>query len=901
MGAYTDVYSDVYVDDIPPGPGLGLVQVEILLGSTWTDISAYVYYRAKIKITRGKPNETGNVSPQSCTLQLNNRDGRFSPRNPNGPYYGLIGRNTQIRVARNIGSTKYYRFWGEVPSWPSDADISNTDIYTNITAYGPLRRYSQGTPPTQSAMFRAYTKSTTIQNVVAYWPCEEKGGSASFASGLSDGKPMLISGNPNFAVNPNFASSLPLSVPNGSVWSGNVPPNFTWTDNVVRFLMMIVGGGDTDGAILCRTYTTGTIYRTEIYYKLSNDTIGFRGFDIAGNTLWDLQNLGNGGGLPWQGTPVRIGIALRNNHAGGITYQLDIYPVKSAIGYFYSGTLAGSVIGAVSQVVMGANGTMVTTAVGHISVQTVYNGFFETFQAVNAWSKDGPTDRILRLVPEEQGSIIIVGGFSGFSSPDTLRMGDQTANTFMNMVQEAVDVDAGILFETRDSLSIGYRPRLNMYNQGTAYSLTTHGLSLDYLSNQLSAQPIPQDDDFYVHNDVTVNQTSGTSARKTLTSGALSVQYPPNGVGPYATSFTLHTGTDNSYPGQVTTLDHAGWRLLLGTVNEARYPQVAVNLRHSSFTSSSTQMSNALNLDIGDVIEIDNAPGWLPPDPVRQIIQGYTETFAFYEHDIVFNCSPEYPYRVGRLDDPVLGHCDTDGSTLAASIGTTLNTNGFFASGTSGWVAASSALTQVGPSGSLTPLPGGGYTGFGGLVTANGSAGVAVTQSGAKTAATAAQVYYVSALVYNPTAAHNVSLGLTWYNSGGSVLSTSSTAVAVTAATWTALSYSFTAPASTAFLAPVVGLSGTPANGEKLYVTAVSVWQGAFTANTNNANSPLWTTSSGSWPFDIVVGGERMTVTAVSGSSSPQTLTVARSVNGVIKAQASGASIALFQPMIVAL
>lgn len=56
----------------------------------------------------------------------------------------------------------------------------------------------------------------------------------------------------------------------------------------------------------------------------------------------------------------------------------------------------------------------------------------------------------------------------------------------------------------------------------------------------------------------------------------------------------------------------------------------------------------------------------------------------------------------------------------------------------------------------------------------------------------------------------------------------------------------------------------------------------------------LWTTSG--VDFDIMVGGERMTVTSVSGSSSPQTFTVTRSVNGVVKTHSTGASVKLFKP-----
>ncbi|MGP3686537.1 hypothetical protein ACTVZO_17825 [Streptomyces sp. IBSNAI002] len=65
-------------------------------------------------------------------------------------------------------------------------------------------------------------------------------------------------------------------------------------------------------------------------------------------------------------------------------------------------------------------------------------------------------------------------------------------------------------------------------------------------------------------------------------------------------------------------------------------------------------------------------------------------------------------------------------------------------------------------------------------------------------------------------------------------------------------------------------------------------------------SGPLWATS-GQTPFDIQVGGEVMTVTAVTGASSPQTLTVTRSVNAVVKAHSSAADVRLAQPMILAL
>lgn len=59
-------------------------------------------------------------------------------------------------------------------------------------------------------------------------------------------------------------------------------------------------------------------------------------------------------------------------------------------------------------------------------------------------------------------------------------------------------------------------------------------------------------------------------------------------------------------------------------------------------------------------------------------------------------------------------------------------------------------------------------------------------------------------------------------------------------------------------------------------------------------DEPLWTHADGD--YDLLIGGEVVTVTAVSGTSSPQTFTVTRSVNGVVKAHTAGEKIELYQP-----
>jgi hypothetical protein len=81
-----------------PTTRLGIV-VELYLNGAWVDVSSYVYSRDAIDIKRGLENEGGIAGPSTLSLTLDNRDGRFSPRNPTGTYYGQLTRNTPIRVS----------------------------------------------------------------------------------------------------------------------------------------------------------------------------------------------------------------------------------------------------------------------------------------------------------------------------------------------------------------------------------------------------------------------------------------------------------------------------------------------------------------------------------------------------------------------------------------------------------------------------------------------------------------------------------------------------------------------------------------------------------------------------------------------------------------------------------
>lgn len=108
------------------------VKVEISLDNeTWMDITGDVRSNDQIQITRGRSDWGQQVDAGQCRLTLDNRTGKYSPRNPEGDYYGQIGRNTPIRVSVNTGDTAL-DLPGEDGDYISTPDASALDITGDI-------------------------------------------------------------------------------------------------------------------------------------------------------------------------------------------------------------------------------------------------------------------------------------------------------------------------------------------------------------------------------------------------------------------------------------------------------------------------------------------------------------------------------------------------------------------------------------------------------------------------------------------------------------------------------------------------------------------------------------------------------------------------------------------------
>ncbi|MFE1192937.1 hypothetical protein ACFW6E_09065 [Streptomyces olivaceoviridis] len=636
------------------------VQVEMLVSGTWVDITSYTMVRddsGQIAITSGIRDEGSQTEAGTCSLELKNGDGRFSPRNPSGPYYGIIGRNTPVRVSVPDGmGGKSYRIWGEASEWAPNWDTSGTDVWTDLSASGILRRLAQAPTPERSVIYNAI-RNPLPSSVVAYWPCEDPAGSTSLASGLTTGSPMTWSGVPTLASYAGFAASDPLPDLTSAALSGGVPKYDDPTATQVRFLAYIPAAGLGLGKVLVAIdqldYSAGSSQFWEVFYDTATRSLTIRTCASDGTVLGaELAH-----DLDVRGRLLYVSVELQEAGAN-ITRTLRLKDVNTGHTYTASDTVFATQLtrvtrvqfGPASRAVSGAAGTsnLPGVAIGHVTVENSITAIDALGVRLNPIG-EAAGRRMQRLCDEAGIAFEWIGDLD-----DTVPMGAQPKANLLAHLQECALADGGMLYESRTGFGLGYRTRASLYNQDPAFTL-------DYTAGQLSQIPVPVEDDRYVQNKVTIT-VNGASGTYEETTGTLGTRLPPAGVGTYGQEYTLNLASSDS----ATLRDQAAWRVHLGTTDEARFPQISVNLAHPSITPDMRRA--ILGMRSGDRVQITNSPAWLPPDTIDQLVLGIAETITHFEHRITFTCAPASPYSSISVLDAAETRIDTDGSELVAAI-----------------------------------------------------------------------------------------------------------------------------------------------------------------------------------------------------------------------------------------
>jgi F5/8 type C domain-containing protein len=611
------------------------------------------------------------------------QSGRRSPRGPHGIVYNfelrnaLLGTtvadldftsmtngarthtdaydNLWIAVNFAVVSNRRYRFHGEIAEWPMAWDPTGNWVYVPITAAGVQKRLERASA-TGSAMYRHHTKGTITdpgfdfqRNVAyAYWPMEDGENSFQVSSGLP-GKPHLeVYGSPKFAENSDFTESAAILDLNGSKLGGRVQGNpEDYVD--VRFIMNIPSDvTPSSGANLITLWTTGSMAKFQLHFGSSTE-LDWHLYSEAALETGTPSFTSSAIAATLVGEKFHARVQLQQVGAD-ISITVDLLSTVGDVLATSTQTASSTDFGRVYRVQVNDSSTASSTGIfmGHLAV---YGTESPDWQGpINSWHYERAADRIERICQEESIEYRQIG-----ASTKSTFMGYQNPDSPQAIMSSASHSDVGYLTDPLDAFGIEFRTGRSLFNQDAR-------LTLSYTGFELSGELRPVDDDSYLVNDQVVQRGDAGSARFQLTEGALSINPPPDGVGPYSDvqSFSL------ANEGQC--VDLASWFVAQGTLDEEHYPRIEVALENVRIAADAALTEAILLLNIGQRIDITDTPDFLPANDIRQIVVGYEEWFDNFQHNLKLNTIPERIFEAAQYDTTY--RFDTAGSTLYQDIST---------------------------------------------------------------------------------------------------------------------------------------------------------------------------------------------------------------------------------------
>jgi hypothetical protein len=631
-------------------------------GADWQPVP--VYTRDAVQITRGLSPESLEPLPGSADLTADNTGGEYNPGHPESPLYGRVGTHTPIRVLEGTST----RLTGEVDVYaprrtvePVDNATGRGDAWTVMTAAGILRRIGKGVKPLRAPLERAIT----AEGPALYWPLSDGAGATVAGTPLAGGAALPITGAPLLGTVPGFdgdRSTFPNLV-RGDEYSGGFEgpitgigaSGFTWEG----WIFATPADSSTFAAANpARVYLSGS--------TLPDTGDEYISLSIIVNTpdpepTLDLT-IGNIASGSVSTGSTEFGDSRQWHHFRFTIIQMTASTVD--IELYFDGVLVDFSVGAAAvigtPVWFDAAGSTLSgfDVPDNLSVLSLAHVAFwdtpdpsltptEVWDAGNGYRGERAGTRFLRVL----GEFGITAALSGLAS-DTQRMGPQPSDTLMEIVKECARTDGGFIVEDRVINRLVLFSNYDLCNQAVV-------LALDFTAGHV-APPLHPIFGGRIRNDVTATNRNGSSARVVLEAGPNSVQDPPDGAGRVDTELKVNVDDD------ARLVDAAGWHLAIWSTDEVRYDTVTVDL--SGVPALKTA---ATNVDIGNLISIGGHPD--APGTSVQMVIGTLEHIPSNGRKITYRCIPGSPWFVGVIVDVDTSiedfgqRVDTDSSTLAAA------------------------------------------------------------------------------------------------------------------------------------------------------------------------------------------------------------------------------------------
>ncbi len=614
------------------------ITLELYYDGEWHDLvdDDEVLIKSPITITRGQSSESIALRPVKVSATLDNTTDKFRTSNPLSPLYGVVGRNTPVRVTVD-GEVRAY---AELSSLATDQTQDfrrypkRGSAWADLTAGGILQRVNQWSEPLHSPF---YTHNIGIDNLIGYWPMEDERGSTRPFGTVAGTSASILRGQ-SFDSQQRPPGSAPRVSVDVIADSGRVtmlPGDADSTDGWQYSVAVYLGSLD---STIWSIINLDMANDYGVFFTLNDtsnnavlDVFDPDGFQVAVNT--DAFS-----GYQWTGRWILI--TIQASYSGGTTTFTANYRAVDEDSWNTFSTSYAVESSSLTQSFF--NGMPPSSAYGHITAVNDDSNSLRSFERFQAFLGHAGELSAVRF-----GRICDLKGISYFVSDnwsESKVMGPQQVATVSDILLECARTEDGLIYDLRPYQRIFFR---NLYDR---YAQTP--VTLDV--TDLIALPKEVNDDLEIHNLVTVQNPDKSEATAEDASSPLGTQDPPVGVGEYRHKVDVNFDDASVLP------EAANWWLRRGTVNLPRFPQVAVNL----VPLPQATREAVTSLDVGDVLVIT---GFRPEDVRLQII-GYRETIGTHSRQIVFNTMPDQQFNVGIYDDDAFRY-DLRTCTLTAETG----------------------------------------------------------------------------------------------------------------------------------------------------------------------------------------------------------------------------------------
>lgn len=624
---------------------------------------------AGLQIVRGSQDVQDEIPPGQVTFRILDSAAYLDTQNPASPLYRKIGEGTHVRVKVNgavqIGSAT------ELKSVQASWDDTEDYVFAAVVASDVTDRLTAQAQALDSALTRYYQTLFFTTNEFGrlmaplHWWKFEEGKQATRAEDSAGNVPLVgLATFGDTSAPPGGIRSLqtkyearPAPLTDQSTNLSNQAPTgnvkYLGQDWVVEVCAKVSGAVVTDDTapiniVEWRTHGLSGYWRIQVDDVTKCFQVDFFNTVVSAFTLTGT-------------TPVRDGewhqVRVWTEHIGP-----DIRVHLYVDGHQDNSMNVTGAVTSVPKLIHIYNfedvDSTLRPALAHLLLWGPdYPAYPFSVDAFTGYADESEIVRILRLGFEEG-----IAGISDGYDENSILLGPQGANTYLDIVRAAASTNFGlILADPVQHNTINHIQRFGLYSQPAAVKLTYGHLAPGFR---------PAADDQRRANIITATaDRAGSGAgdsgtfRYTIPDDDWfhwSTQDPPDGTYP-------RPATASYNPSDPTELHElAAWKAHLSSWREKRFAQIQLDLHGPRWTTQ--QIAAVRALDVGDVIEFDmtNAPAWVPYNSIRVMVRGFTRTLDRHIDSYVIATTPADAWEVEYVDaDSTLAAPLTSGGTSA--------------------------------------------------------------------------------------------------------------------------------------------------------------------------------------------------------------------------------------------